>query len=111
MEVGSSVFEFLRDSRGSLVASLLLHAGIAALAVVLSLNLRTPMTSLQPLPIDAIVVDSRVLQAAQRAKAERVAEEQARERAAAAAAQAAGEADALAAANSAPPNPDAKARA
>ena len=95
---------FLREHSWAVVVSVLLHAllvGGLVLAALISAFKKPP--SLQPLPIDAVVVDSQVLHAAQRAQDERAAEEAARARAAeeakaAAAAKAESEAKAAAAA-------------
>ncbi len=69
----------IRENSWPVVGSVALH-GLAAAAVVLtayfSSSPRVP--ELRPLPIDAMVVDSRVLHAAQRVQAERAEEAQAR---------------------------------
>ena len=95
--------DFLREHSWAVVVSVLLHGLLVAGLVFLALNPahRTP-PSLQPLPIDAVVVDSQVLHAAQREKEERAAQEAARaasEAQAAAAAKAADEARAADQAN------------
>jgi colicin import membrane protein len=75
---------FLRENSWPVVASVVLHGLLAAgllLTAFISSNQHLP--TLQPLPIDAVVVDSKVLRAAQRAQAERAEQEVARARAAA----------------------------
>ena len=87
---------FLREHSWPIVVSVLLHgllAGSMLLVTYLSSQQRLP--SIQPLPIDAVVMDSRVLHAAQRVKDERAEQELARERAAAEAKAAAAQAEAL----------------
>src|ERR1700687_4537702 len=76
--------EFLRERSWAVVVSVLLHGLLVAGLVLAALNSahRTP-PSLQPLPIDAVVVDSQVLHAAQRAQNARAEQEAARARAAA----------------------------
>src|SRR5271170_5297787 len=64
--------DFLREYFWAVVLSVLLHGllvGGVVLAALISFHRTTP--SLQPLPIDAVVVDSQVLHAAQRAVDER----------------------------------------
>ena len=58
--------EFLRENSVPVVVSALLH-GLLLLAffVVTYLSNHQRMPTVQPLPIDAVVVDSRALQAAQ----------------------------------------------
>src|ERR1700737_936143 len=87
--------DFLREHSWAVVVSVLLHGLLVVGLVLAALNSahRTP-PSLQPLPIDAVVVDSQVLHAAQRAQNNRAEQEAARARAAA-------EAQAAAAAKSA----------
>jgi len=85
--------DFLREHSWPIVFSVLLHGLLVAgliLPMLISAHRQPP--SLQPLPIDAVVVDSQVLHAAQSAQNERAAEE------AAARARAAEEAKAAAAA-------------
>jgi colicin import membrane protein len=85
--------EFLRENSGPVIVSVLLHGLLAAgliLTAVISAR-RTPPT-LQPLPIDAVVVDSQILHAAQHAQEERAAQAAARARAEAQAAAAAAKA-------------------
>ena len=75
---------FLREHSWPMVFSVLLHAGLAAALLFAALIHLTPSpAALQPLPIDATVIDSQVLHAAQRELAERAAQEAARARAAA----------------------------
>src|SRR5258707_14166116 len=86
--------DFLREHSWAVVVSVLLHGLLVAGLVFLALNsAHRPPPSLQPLPIDAVVVDAQVLHAAQRAQAERGDQEVAR-------ALAASEAQAAAAASS-----------
>ncbi|MDP9066012.1 MAG: cell envelope integrity protein TolA [Pseudomonadota bacterium] len=74
----------LRDNSWPMAASLLLHGAIVAVFVSMAyLSHQQHLPTVQPLPIDAMVVDSKVLHAAQRAKAERAEQEIARARAAA----------------------------
>jgi colicin import membrane protein len=94
---------FLRENSGPMVFSVLLHGGIvAALVLMAVMPASHPPISLQSVPVNATVVDSRVLHAAQQAKADRAAaqaraaaEAQAAAQKAAADAQAAQEAKAL----------------
>ena len=93
--------DFLREHSWPMVVSVLLHGllvGGMLLATYIASQQRMP--AVQPLPIDAVVVDSQVLHAAQRAQTERAEQEAARARAAAEAKAAAeqAEADARAAA-------------
>jgi len=86
---------FLREHSWPIVASVLLHgllAGSMLLVTYLSSQQRLP--TIQPLPIDAVVMDSQVLHAAKRVKDERAEQELARERAAEEAKAAAAQADA-----------------
>src|SRR5271155_5465707 len=74
---------FLREHSWSITFSVLLHgllAGALVFAALISINRPTP--SVQPLPIDAVAIDSQVLHAAQRALADRAEQEAARARAA-----------------------------
>jgi membrane protein involved in colicin uptake len=68
--------EFLRENSVPVVVSALLH-GLLLLAffVVTYLSNHQRMPTVQPLPIDAVVVDSRALQAAQKALSDRAEEE------------------------------------
>src|ERR1700704_1553616 len=87
--------DFLREHSWAVVVSVLLHGLLVAGLVLVALNsAHRPSPTLQPLPIDAVVVDSQVLHAAQRAQNDRAKQEAARARAAA-------EAEAAAAAKSA----------
>ena len=62
---------FLREHAGGMAVSVLLHGLLIGGLVLASLKfMRPPPPSLQPLPIDAVVVDSQVLHAAQRAQDE-----------------------------------------
>ena len=93
--------DFLREHSGPMVVSVLLHGllvGGMLFATYIASQQHLP--AVQPLPIDAVVVDSQVLHAAQRAQTERAEQEAARARAAAEAkaAEAQAEADAHAAA-------------
>jgi colicin import membrane protein len=75
---------FLREHSWPITFSVLLHGLLAAalvFATLISFNRPTP--SVQPLPIDAVAIDSQVLHQAQRALADRAAQEAARVRAAA----------------------------
>src|SRR5665213_3626175 len=95
---------FLREHSWPIVFSVLLHGLLVAalvLMTVISSNRAPP--SMQPLPINAVVVDSRALRAAQQAQSERAQQEAARARVLAqardaAAAEAAAQTDATAAA-------------
>jgi colicin import membrane protein len=86
---------FLREHAWPVVVSVLLHGllvGGLLLATYISSQQHLP--AVQPLPIDAVVVDSQVLHAAQRAQDERAEQEVARARAAAEAKAAQEQADA-----------------
>jgi colicin import membrane protein len=75
---------FLREHSWPIAFSVLLHGLVAAafaFAALISITRAPP--HLEPLPIDAIVIDSQVLHAAQRALAERAEQETARVKAAA----------------------------
>ena len=75
---------FLREHSGSLAFSVLLHAALAAaflVAAMITVNKTLP--SIQPLPVDGVVVDSQVLSAAQRQLTERAEAEAAKAKAAA----------------------------
>jgi len=82
---------FVRENSGPVVCSVLLHGALAAALVYLTLVRTHAPVSMQSAPINATIVDSQVLRAAQRAQADAAARaaEQAR---AAAAAQAAAKA-------------------
>jgi colicin import membrane protein len=91
---------FFREHSWPIVLSVALHGLLAAgllAATLISINHALP--KLQPIPVDAVVVDSQVLHAAQRALTERAAQEAARVRAAADAKAAADAAAAQAAAD------------
>jgi len=75
---------FLREHSGSLAFSVLLHAALAAaflVAAMITVNRTLP--SVQPLPVDGVVIDSQVLTAAQRQLTDRAEAEAARAKAAA----------------------------
>jgi colicin import membrane protein len=62
---------FLRENTGPLFYSVLLHGGIvAALVLMAVLPSSRPPVSMSSVPVNATVVDSRILHAAQQAKAE-----------------------------------------
>jgi colicin import membrane protein len=91
---------FLREHSWSIAFSVLLHGLLAAalvFATLLSINRSTPTKV--PLPIDAVVIDSQVLHAAQRELADRAEQEAARARAAEEQQRAAKESEATAAAD------------
>ena len=68
--------DFLREHSWAVVASVLLHGLlVGALVATALISAHRAPPSLQPLPIDAVVVDSQVLHAAQHAQNERAAEE------------------------------------
>jgi colicin import membrane protein len=93
--------DFLREHAWPVVVSVLLHGVlVGGMLLATYISSQTHLPAVQPIPIDAVVVNSQVLHAAQRAKDERAEQEAARARAAAEA-KAAGEqaeADARAAA-------------
>ncbi len=69
---------FLREHPGSLLLSLLLHGLMAAALVLMTrISFHRSEPDLQPLPIDATVIDSRVLHAAEQARADAAAARQA----------------------------------
>jgi colicin import membrane protein len=75
---------FLREHSWPIVLSVAMHGLLAAAllaATLISVNHALP--KLQPIPVDAVVIDSQVLHAAQRALTERAEQEAARVRAAA----------------------------
>ena len=82
---------FFREHSGSLFLSVLLHGLLAAAFIVAAMFTfkSKPTASVEPLPIDARVIDSQVFKAAQQQLADRAAQEAARAKA---------QADALAAA-------------
>ncbi|MDB6097833.1 MAG: hypothetical protein JWN58_536 [Gammaproteobacteria bacterium] len=92
---------FLREHSWPIAFSVLLHGLLAAaLAAAALISIHPTPPSVQPIPVDAIVIDSQVLHAAQRTLADRAEQEAARLRAAAEA-KAAAEAAAAKAANDA----------
>ncbi|MGD0504745.1 MAG: cell envelope integrity protein TolA [Steroidobacteraceae bacterium] len=75
---------FLRENSGPVFFSVLLHGGIVAALVLMAVMPSShPPVALQSVPVNATVVDSRILHAAQQAKADRAAEQAAEARAAA----------------------------
>src|ERR1700723_4776607 len=76
---------FLREHSWSIAFSVVLHGLlIAAFAAAALITIHQSLpTTLQPIPVDAVVIDSQVLHAAQRALTERAEQEAARVRAAA----------------------------
>ena len=90
----------LREHSWPVLFSVLLHGALAAVVVLMTMrSISHSPANVQPIPINAVVVDSQVLHAAEREQMERAAEEAQRARAAAeaqaqAAAQAAAEAHA-----------------
>jgi colicin import membrane protein len=75
---------FLREHSWSLTFSVLLHAALAAAFLVAALiTMNKTLPTIQPLPIDGVVIDSQVLSAAQRTLTERAEQEAARFKAAA----------------------------
>src|SRR5476651_1959733 len=75
---------FFREHSWPIVLSVALHGLLAAAllaATLISVNHSLP--TLQPIPVDAVVIDSQVLHAAQRALTERAEQQAARVRAAA----------------------------
>jgi colicin import membrane protein len=68
--------EFLREHSWAVAVSVLLHGLlVGALVATALISAHRAPPSLQPLPIDAVVVDSQVLHAAQHAQNERAAEQ------------------------------------
>jgi colicin import membrane protein len=93
--------DFLREHAGAVVVSVLLHGLlVGGMLLATYISSQTHLPAVQPIPIDAVVVDSQVVHAAQRAQVDRAEQEAARARAAAEAkaAQEQAEADARAAA-------------
>jgi colicin import membrane protein len=89
---------FLREHSWPIAFSVALHGLLAAaLAAVALISIQRTLPTLQPLPIDAVVVDSRALHAAQQTLVDRAQQEAARVRAAAEAKAAAEAAEAKAA--------------
>ncbi len=90
--------DFFREHAWAIVLSTLLHGSlVAALVAAALISAHRAPPSMQPLPIEAGVVDSQVLHAAQRVQSEHAAQAEARVRAAADAARAAEQAKAAAA--------------
>jgi colicin import membrane protein len=95
------MWDFLREHSWPMVVSVLLHGLlVGAMLLAAYISSQQHMPAMQPIAIDAVVVDSQVLHAAQRAQIEHAEQEVARTRAAAEAKAAAekAEADARAAA-------------
>jgi colicin import membrane protein len=75
---------FFREHSGPIAFSVLLHGLlIGAFAAAALITIHQAMPTMQPIPVDAVVIDSQVLHAAQRALTERAEQEAARVRAAA----------------------------
>ena len=75
---------FLREHSWSIVFSVGLHGLlIATFAAAALISIHHALPTMQPIPVDAVVIDSQVLHAAQRALTERAEQEAARQRAAA----------------------------
>ena len=75
---------FLREHSWSFAFSVALHGLIlAAFAAAALISIHRPTPTVQPIPVDAVVIDSQVLHAAQHALTERAEQEAARARAAA----------------------------
>jgi len=75
---------FLREHSWSIVFSVALHGLlVAAFAAAALITIHHTLPTMQPLAVDAVVIDSQVLHAAQRALTERAEQEAARVRAAA----------------------------
>ena len=72
--------EFLRGNSWPVVFSVALHGALAAALVLVTMisTRRPPPMPPQSIPINAVVVDSQVLHAAQRAQVERAAQEAAK---------------------------------
>jgi colicin import membrane protein len=76
--------DFLHEHGWAVVLSVLLHGLlVGGMLLATYISSQTHLPAVQPLPIDAVVVDSQVLHASQRAKDERAEQEVARARAAA----------------------------
>jgi colicin import membrane protein len=87
--------DFLHEHGWAVVLSVLLHGLlVGGMLLATYISSQTHLPAVQPLPIDAVVVDSQVLHASQRAKDERAEQEVARARAAAEAKAAGEQADA-----------------
>ena len=75
---------FLREHSWSIIFSVALHGLlIAAFAAAALISIHRALPTLQPIAVDAVVIDSQVLHAAQSALTERAEQEAARARAAA----------------------------
>src|ERR1700733_6274250 len=75
---------FVREHSWPIVLSVVLHGALAAaLLAATRISVNHSLPTMQPIPVDAVVVDSQVLHAAQRALTERAEQEAARVRAAA----------------------------
>src|ERR1700760_4482981 len=75
---------FLREHSWSIVFSVALHGLLlAAFAAAALITVRSSLPKMQTLPVDAVVIDSQVLHAAQKALTDRAEQEAARVRAAA----------------------------
>jgi colicin import membrane protein len=75
---------FLREHSGSLAFSVLLHAALAgAFLVAAMITVNRTLPSVQPLPVDGVVIDSAVLTAAQKQLTDRAEAEAAKAKAAA----------------------------
>jgi colicin import membrane protein len=87
--------DFLREHGWAVVLSVLLHGLlVGGMLLATYISSQTHMPAVQPIPIDAVVVDSQVVHAAQRSKDDRAEQEAARARAAAEAKAAQEQADA-----------------
>jgi colicin import membrane protein len=76
--------DFLHEHAWAVVLSVLLHGLlVGGMLLATYISSQTHLPAVQPLPVDAVVVDSQVVHAAQRAKDERAEQEVARARAAA----------------------------
>ena len=63
---------FVREHSWPIALSVALHGLLAAALVAVALiSIKRPLPKLEPIPVDAVVVDSQVLHAAQRALPER----------------------------------------
>ena len=64
---------FVRENSGPVICSVLLHGALAAALVYLALVHTHAPVSMQSAPINATIVDSRILRSAQRAQADEAA--------------------------------------
>jgi membrane protein involved in colicin uptake len=64
---------FVRENSGPVICSVLLHGALAAALVYLTLVRTHTPESMQSAPINATIVDSQILRAAQRAQADEAA--------------------------------------